>query len=262
MNDERKSFDFIFNDNRKTTLPLKQVLNISSSFYNKNFNNNESKINIYIPNNISYETFKEFIKIVKEQNNNENKLIIRKDIDIIQLIQLSEFFENDITSIYLISEYILYEDIKINKNNAYILLLLSFNKLNKLNVNDKYSNEEDIENVWLDLFLKTLEIVGKNLLFFFEDEKLDIFDKKIIDELFEKYFMNLISYNYLINIGENIIENNQMDKIKENINENNNDNIDKKLINNERSKENSFDNKLNNNENKKENNINNFKKND
>ena len=106
---------------------------------------------------------------------------------------------NDNFSMYLINEYILYDDVKISKNNAYSLLILSFNKLNKLNINDKYNNEEDIENNWLEAFLKSLEIVGKNLLYFFEEEKLDIFDKKIIDELFEKYFMNLISNNYQIN---------------------------------------------------------------
>ena len=256
MNTEKKSYNFIFKDNRKITLSSKQALNISPSFYNK-YINKESKINIDIPSNISYETFKEFIKIMKEQNSNENKLIIRKDVDLIELVQLSEFLENDNFSIFLINEYILFEDIKINKNNAYILLILSFNKLNKLNVNDKYSNEEDIENVWLELFLKSLEIVGKNLLYFFEEEKLDIFDKKIIDELFEKYFMNLILYNHLINIEEKNIEKNNVNKIKENINnEMNNKEGNNIMINKEKLKENSFENKIINNENKKENIIN------
>ena len=256
MNTEKKSYNFIFKDNRKITLSSKQVLNISPSFYNK-YINKESKINIDIPSNISYETFIEFIKIMKEQNSNENKLIIRKDVDLIELVQLSEFLENDNFSIFLINEYILFEDIKINKNNAYILLILSFNKLNKLNVNDKYSNEEDIENVWLELFLKSLEIVGKNLLYFFEEEKLDIFDKKIIDELFEKYFMNLILYNHLINIEEKNIEKNNVNKIKENINnEMNNKEGNNIMINKEKLKENSFENKIINNENKKENIIN------
>ena len=256
MNTEKKSYNFLFKDNRKITLSSKQVLNISPSFYNK-YINKESKINIDIPSNISYETFKEFIKIMKEQNSNENKLIIRKDVDLIELVQLSEFLENDNFSIFLINEYILFEDIKINKNNAYILLILSFNKLNKLNVNDKYSNEEDIENVWLELFLKSLEIVGKNLLYFFEEEKLDIFDKKIIDELFEKYFMNLILYNHLINIEEKNIEKNNVNKIKENINnEMNNKEGNNIMINKEKLKENSFENKIINNENKKENIIN------
>ena len=215
MTDNKASITFIFYDQRKITLSAKQIINIVPNFYHNNINK-ETKNNIEIPNKISYETFNEYIELVKEQITNENKLVIKNNVDIIQLIQLSEFFENDSFSMFLINEYILFEDIKISKNNAYALLILSFNKLNKLNVNDKYNNEEDIENIWLDLFLKSLEIVGINLLYFFEEEKLDIFDKKIIDELFEKYFMHLISSNHLINSKETkskIIEKNYNDEI-------------------------------------------------
>ena len=166
------------------------------------------------------------------------------------MLQLSEFFENDTFSMLLINEYILYEDIKISKNNAYILLILSFNKLNKLNVNDKYNNEEDIENIWLDLFLKSLEIVGKNLLYFFEEKKLDVFDKKIIDELFENFFMNLISSNYLIDTKDNKINNFVR-------NQNDEDTDELKINNKEEKHENSLEkNKMSNSGNKKENIIN------
>ena len=251
MTDEKPSMTFIFHDKRRITLPAKKIINISSSFYYNNINK-DSKNNIEIPNKITYETFNEFIELVKEQINNENKVIIKNGVDIIQLIQLSEFFENDSFSLFLINDYILYEDIKISKNNAYTLLILSFNKLNKLNINDKYNNEEDIENIWLDLFLKSLEIVGKNLLYFFEEEKLDIFDKKIIDELFEKFFMNLIFSNYLINTKENKINKNSNNDIDE-INTENNLN----LINKGEKNEISFEkNKLANNVAKNENIIN------
>ena len=250
MTDEKPSLTFIFHDKRKITLPAKQVINISSSFYFNNINK-ETKNIIEIPNKISYETFNEFIQLVKTQISIENKLIIKNGVDIIQLLQLSEFFENDNFSMYLLNDYILFEDdFKISKNNAYILLILSFNKLNKLNVNDRYNNEEDIENIWLDLFLKSLEIVGKNLLFFFEEKKLDIFDKKIIDELFEKFFMNLISTNYLIDTKDNKINNFFQNKNSE-------DNDELKMINKEEIQENSLEkNKTSNSGNKKENIIN------
>ena len=250
MTDEKPSLTFIFHDKRKITLPAKQVINISSTFYFNNINK-ETKNIIEIPNKISYETFNEFIQLVKTQISIENKLIIKNGVDIIQLLQLSEFFENDNFSMYLLNDYILFEDdFKISKNNAYILLILSFNKLNKLNVNDRYNNEEDIENIWLDLFLKSLEIVGKNLLFFFEEKKLDIFDKKIIDELFEKFFMNLISTNYLIDTRDNKINNFFQNKNSE-------DNDELKMINKEEIQENSLEkNKTSNSGNKKENIIN------
>ena len=245
MTDEKPNLTFIFHDQRKITLKAKQVMNISSSFYFNNINKENNNI-IEIPNKISYETFNEFIQIVRDQITNENKIIVKNNVDIIQLLQLSEFFGNDNFSMFLINEYILYEDIKISRNNAYSLLILSFNKLNKLNINDKYNNEEDIENNWLETFLKSLEIVGKNLLYFFEEEKLDIFDKKIIDELFEKYSMNLITFNYQINSSNNTINN---------LEKNNEDETDDdfNLINEGEKNENSSDkNQITNNGKKKE----------
>ena len=245
MNDEKPNLTFVFHDKRKITLKAKQVMNISSSFYFNNINKENNNI-IEIPNKISYETFNEFIQLVRDQITNENKIIVKNNVDIIQLLQLSEFFGNDNFSMFLINEYILYEDIKISRNNAYSLLILSFNKLNKLNINDKYNNEEDIENIWLDSFLKSLEIVGRNLLYFFEEEKLDIFDKKIIDELFEKYFMNLISNNYQINTSNSKIVN---------LEKNNHDEIDDdfNLINEGEKNENSSEkNQISNNMKKKE----------
>ena len=206
MADDNQQFTFIFEDKRKYTISSKQILCISSSFYYRHINN-ESKNKIEVPNKITYEIFDEFIKVIKEQISNENKFVIKNTTNILQFIELSEFFENDNFTMFLISEYIICDDIKINKNEAYALLIMSFNKLNKLNINDKYNNDEDLENTWLDLFLKSLEIVGINLLYFFEQGKLDIFDKKIIDELYEKFFMNLISSNYLINLNENSNDN-------------------------------------------------------
>ena len=238
MIDNSESFIFTFSDKRRILLSQNQVLNISTSFYYKHINKENGNI-LEIPNNISYETFNEFLDIfqknspiLEEQNSQENKLVVNENVDLVQLIQISEYFENYEFSIYLINELFLYGENKINKNNSYLLLILSFNKLNELNNNNNnYNNEEDIETVWLDLFMKSLDIVGKNLLYFFEDGKLDIFDKKIIDELFEKFAMNLISNDFLIESeenknGENIINNKNKDnnkKIEANIkNENSN----------------------------------------
>ena len=252
MTDDNLNFTFKFDDGSKIVLKGKEILKISSSFYYEHINRNSNN-EIVIPSNISCDTFKEYIEIVKEQINNETKGIIKNNVDIIELIQLSEFLETDNFSMFLINEYILYEDIKINKTNAYTLLILSFNKLNKLNVNEKYNNEEDLESIWLDLFLKSLEIVGRNLLYFFLEEKLDIFDKKIIDELFEKFFMNLISLNYLISDKENKI--NDLEKNNKDKNDSsNNTNIIKK---DEEKNDILFEqNKFLNNDDKKENYIN------
>ena len=223
--DEEETFIFKFNDKRELKLSQNQVINISTSFYYKHVNKDKGNL-ITIPDNISYECFVEFLEIFQknspildDQASQENKIIVNENIDLVQLIQISEFFENDSFSVFLINEFFLYGEKKITKKNAYLLLILSYNKLNELN-NNNYNNEEEIESIWLDLFMKSLEIVGKNLLFFFEDKKLEVFDKKIIDELFEKYSMNLISNDYLIDFHEN--KNDEKD-VSNNLNNNNND---------------------------------------
>jgi hypothetical protein len=70
--------------------------------------------------------------------------------------------------------------------------------------------EEECESTWLDLFIKSLDMIGKNLNYYFKNDnndnyannKLLSFDKKIIDEIYEKYSFNLIVNNYLINKNE------------------------------------------------------------
>ena len=176
MVDEEEPFVFTFKDNRKILLSQNQVINISTTFFYKYINKDNGNI-IRIPDNITYENFKEFIDIfqkntpiLEEQASQENKLKINDNIDLVQLIEISEYFGNDSFSIFLINELFLSGDDKINKNNSYLLLILSYNKLNELN-NNNYNEEEEIEAIWLDLFIKSLDVVGKNLLYFFEEKK-------------------------------------------------------------------------------------------
>ena len=232
--DESESFTFIFSDKRKIILSQNQVINISTPFYYKHINKEKSNI-ITIPENITYEAFSEFLEIFQknfpildEQASQNLKLVINENIDLVQLIQISELFENDVFSMILINEFFLCGENKIGKNNCYPLLILSYNKLNELN-NNNYNNEEDIESAWLDLFMKSLDFLGKNLLFFFKEKKLDTFDKKIIDELLEKFSMNLISNDFLIDCQENSNE----VQINENINP-----IESNNINNENNQNN------------------------
>ena len=117
MNDEKPNLTFVFHDKRKITLKAKQVMNISSSFYFNNINKENNNI-IEIPNKISYETFNEFIQLVRDQITNENKIIIKNNVDIIQLLQLSEFFGNDNFSMFLTFKYF----------NLLFILILSINK--------------------------------------------------------------------------------------------------------------------------------------
>ena len=258
MENESESFIFTFKDNRKILLSQSQVINISTSFYYKHINKDNGNI-IKIPDNISYENFEEFLEIFQkntpildEQTTQENRIKVNDNIDLVQLIQISEFLENDSFSIFLINELFLFGENRINKTNSYLLLILSYNKLNELN-NNNFNEEEEIEAVWLDLFIKSLDVVGKYLIYFFEEKKLDSFDKKIVDELFEKFSMYLISNDFLIDFQEN---KNGQNKVNEEINIlegnnikiNNNNNIN---LNNINTINENIDKIINNNDNKK-----------
>ena len=237
MSEDSENFIFIFNDKRKIYLSQDKVFDISTTFYNKHIDmDNQNKISI--PDNISYESFKEFLSIFNkyspesyEQNSQENKLklIVNENIDPVQLIQISEYFENDSFTKFLIKELFLNEENKINKNNSYLLLILSFNKLNELNNN--FFNEKSVETVWLALYEKSLDFVGKNFIYFFESGKLEFLDKNIIDKLFGNFSMTFFRDNFIIvpqedknDENENII-NSQSEYKEQNKKEKNENNI-------------------------------------
>ena len=231
IEDDSESIIFQFNEDKKIILTKNQIMNISTSFYYKNINKANNNI-IKIPDNMTYENFNEFLEIIKknsqiydEQESQENKIVLNEKIDIADLIQISEFFENDTFSLILINE--IERGNKINKKNSYLLLILSYNKLNDLNNSNNYNNEYMLEESWLNLFMKSLDIVGKNLMSFYSEKKLDIFDKKIIDELMEIYSKNLIGNDFLIDYQVMKEENKKINPIL------NNDDLTNNNINNE-----------------------------
>ena len=70
---------------------------------------------------------------------------------------------------------------------------------------------EEINNVYFDLFYQSLEIISKNEQIVFNNlDKIKILDKKIIDEIIEKTFKNLIYGNTIL-----VEEDEEIDAIKE-----------------------------------------------
>ena len=240
-----EEFKFIFDDNREIVVPKNRILEISQAFYFKNINNDDNII--IMPKFFKHNDLDEFLKIFQKyisrlrQFNYDDSfisiqfLIEGTTINISKLIQLSEFFGNNTLSMILIKDCILSDkkekenlnnNHKMNLDNALLLLLLSYNKLKDLNNKEKTNivNENDnsqknleveLENIWLDLFIKALEMIGNNLNYYFKNDKDDNpmhnklwnFDKKIIDELYEKFSLNLILNNFIINTNEIELEN-------------------------------------------------------
>ena len=233
----KEYYEFTFEDNNKFEISKQEIIEISQNLYSRIIKNNVSNI-IKLPKYIKYEDFREFIEIYRNyisrlrQFNQEHffisiSLIIQNfKINIAQLLQISEFFENNSFSKLLIKDSILaknkektkLENINhsLNINNAITLLILSYNKLREINNANKSKNkniniEDDLENIWLELFMKSLDITGVNLDYFFNTiyknqdyskNQLWSLDKKIIDEIYEKFSYNLISNKYIVAINE------------------------------------------------------------
>ena len=233
----KEYYEFTFEDNNKFEISKQELIEISQNLYSRIIKNNVSNI-IKLPKYIKYEDFSEFIEIYRNyisrlrQFNQEHffisiSLIIQNfKINIAQLLQISEFFENNSFSKLLIKDCILaknkektkFDNINhsLNINNAITLLILSYNKLREINNANKSKNkniniEDDLENIWLELFMKSLDITGVNLDYFFNTiyknqdyskNQLWSLDKKIIDEIYEKFSYNLISNKYIVAINE------------------------------------------------------------
>ena len=248
---------FIFDDNKELFVSKNAITEISPTFYFKNINNNEN-YEIKLPKYIGYNDLDTFIKIfqkyisrLRQFNFDESFISIKiilegYSINISKLIQISEYLENNSFSIILIKDCILTESKsnenindfhhKMNVDNAIILLYLSYNKLKEINSIDKTNNpnrkgfnnlEEELESTWLDLFIKSLEMIGKNLNYYFEsneenyaNNKLWGFDKKIIDELYEKFCFNLITKNFIIKNEDEEEEDKEIELNNSNITQN------------------------------------------
>ncbi len=214
-NNLEENFIFVFEDGREIILTQNEILEISPSFYYKSLTKTSNNIKIKIPNEINAEDLNSFIDVYKKGTitfNDNNINYLEENAKMTKFLLLSEFFENDSLSIALIKDYFLKGE-KINFENCLILLKISYKKLNDIN-NNNYNNIEEIDNFWFELFLKSLEITGENLLFYFKDKNFNFennfFEKKIIDEIFEKFAKNLINNNFIIT--ENL------EKKEENIN--------------------------------------------
>ena len=244
MSNTNNNFIFEFDDHRQLSMPQKLILGISPSFYEKHFNTSKKNL-VIMPKSITYEDLSNFFSIYKnyliKMNSNDlsshNNIIIPENINISKIIAVSEFFETSAFSLSLINENILNPNHinnnlnMISKDNSLDLLILSYNKLHELNekrnnnnriekISNIYTilnNDEEADDIWLDLFIKSLEVSGQNLLSYFQEnensendteniKKLKKYDRKIIDELYEKFAFNMINRNYIISQNKNEVQ--------------------------------------------------------
>ena len=189
---------------KNTFLLIKPILSNNNNLIIKQLKNNNMQINLQ--NNITHEDLSLFLDIIKYLYLKENKNKIVANIDkskIMKIFNISDLFMSENFNMKFIKDILL----KINYDDTiFEIIFYSYKKL------CIYSEKkEEINNYYFDLFYQSLENISKKEQIVFNNlDKIKILDKKIIDEIIEKTFKNLIYANTIL-----IEDNEEIDKINE-----------------------------------------------
>ena len=207
----KPTIKFIFESGDELLIDKNIFLSINPKLSNnKNFKikySNNNSIQIQIPKNIKKEDISLFYELIKYFKN-ENKNIIKEE-EVIEVNKIMNIF--NISDLFLAEAFNMkfIRDILLKINYLEISLDIVNYSHKKLCI---YSEKnEEINNVYFDLFYQSLEIISKNEPIVFNNlDKIKILDKKIIDEIIEKTFKNLIYGNTIL-----VEEDEEIDAIKE-----------------------------------------------
>ena len=207
----KPTIKFIFESGDELLIDKNIFLSINPKLSNnKNFKikySNNNSIQIQIPKNIKKEDISLFYELIKYFKN-ENKNIIKEE-EVIEVKKIMNIF--NISDLFLAEAFNMkfIRDILLKINYLEISLDIVNYSHKKLCI---YSEKnEEINNVYFDLFYQSLEIISKNEQIVFNNlDKIKILDKKIIDEIIEKTFKNLIYGNTIL-----VEEDEEIDAIKE-----------------------------------------------
>ena len=207
----KPTIKFIFESGDELLIDKNIFLSINPKLSNnKNFKikySNNNSIQIQIPKNIKKDDISLFYELIKYFKN-ENKNIIKEE-EVIEVKKIMNIF--NISDLFFAEEFNMkfIRDILLKINYLEISLDIVNYSHKKLCI---YSEKnEEINNVYFDLFYQSLEIISKNEQIVFNNlDKIKILDKKIIDEIIEKTFKNLIYGNTIL-----VEEDEEIDAIKE-----------------------------------------------
>ena len=199
--DSKPIIKFIFESKEELVFDKNIFLLIQPELHNNNKLNiktiKNNSVELFIPKNISKNDISLFLELIKNlfnkdnynnKSNEEEKIDVNK---IMSLLNISDLFESEYFNVRFIKDILLktaYNDIVID------VIYYSYKKL------CYYSEKnEEINNVYFDLFYQSLENISKNEQIVFNNlDKIKILDKKIIDEIIEKTFKNLIYGNTIL----------------------------------------------------------------
>ena len=206
---------FLFYDETSLDFDKNLIISMSPSILE-----NIPKCNNYYiiraPYGITKEDFSTFLFIYSNISYHNGPPIIGTNCKkLFSILKLMDFFNNEKFNIQIITYIIIPE---LNDNIAIDLIIFSYDKLCYFSERGK-----EADNTYFELFYQALEELSKNEMMIIQNiDKLKSLDGKIIDELIQKTFRNLIFGKYLIEkkedsiINKNIENINQMNYFEEN----------------------------------------------
>ena len=196
----REMVKFLFYD--ETSLDFDKNLIISMS---PTILDNIPKCNQYYiiraPYGISKDDFSTFLYIYSNISYHTGPQIGSNSKKLFSILKLMDFFNNEKFNIQIITNIIIPE---LNPNIAIDLIIFSYDKLCYFSERGK-----EADNAYFELFYQALEELSKNEILIIKNiDKLKSLDGKIIEELIQKTFRNLIFGKYLIEKDEDSVINN------------------------------------------------------
>ena len=168
---------------------------------------------IRAPYGITKNDFSQFLHIYSSTSNKNEKYIGNDSKKLFPILKLMDFFNNEKSNVQIITNIILPE---LNSNIAIDLIIFSYDKL-------CYFSEigQEVDNAYFELFYQALEELSKNEMLIIQNiDKLKALDGRIIEELMQKTFRNLIFGKYLIEVdNDDNDSSNNIDHIYKDINQ-------------------------------------------
>ena len=181
-----------FSDGTSNEYEINSILIINPNLFNEI--NKNGNYEIILPDFITKNSLMDFLFLIKNGLNEIDELSGNDPNKFLNLIKISDFFQNNVITIKIIKDIILK---RINEVNAFDFLNFSYEKL-------KSNNNEEIDYCYFELFYRCLEIIGNDEHLFIKNlDKIKHLDKKVIDELLQKTFSHLIYGNYIYLENEN-----------------------------------------------------------
>ena len=209
---DKEIVKFLFYDETSLDFDKNLIISMSPTILDNVPKCNEYYI-IRAPYGISKDDFSTFLFIYSNYSYHTGQQIGSNSKKLLSILKLMDFFNNEKLNIQFIINIIIPE---LNSNIAIDLIIFSYDKLCYFSERGK-----EADNAYFELFYQALEELSKNEMLIIKNiDKLKSLDGKIIEELIQKTFRNLIFGKYLIeNNNESTINNSKNEHIYSGINQ-------------------------------------------